>query len=228
MTIDLARGDAGATPSSSSAAMSATQRTLLWVWLTSSAVGVGIWHVRRLVNAPVSEWLTEHIITLSYFTNLTNTLIVVMAAALLRGRGRLAGAFASAPVQAAFSLYILFVGLAFWFVLGGPQDVEFWWLWIPEVTAHTLSPLLGVVWWVVAVSTGVLRLWHPFAWLVYPIGYLGYWLVRGPIVGEYPYFFIDVSELGYAGVAVWTGILVAGFLVLGLAMWAIDRLRSRA
>jgi len=101
------------------------QRMLLWVWLTSSAVGVGIWHVRRLVNAPVSEWLTEHIITLSYFTNLTNTLIVVMAAALLTGRGRLARWFSPAPVQAAFSLYILFVGLAFWFVLGGPEAVSY-------------------------------------------------------------------------------------------------------
>lgn len=202
------------------------QRTLLWVWLTSSAVGVGIWHVRRLVNAPVSEWLTEHIITLSYFTNLTNTLIVVMAAALLTGRGRLARWFSPAPVQAAFSLYILFVGLAFWFVLGGPEDVEYWWLWIPEVTAHTLSPLLGVVWWAMAVERGRLRLWHPVAWLVYPIAYLGYWLVRGPIVGEYPYFFIDVGELGYGGVAVWTGILVAGFLVLGLVMWGVDRLRG--
>jgi lysylphosphatidylglycerol synthetase-like protein (DUF2156 family) len=204
------------------------QRTLLWVWLTSSAVGVLIWHVRRLVNAPVSEWLTEHIITLSYFTNLTNTLIVVMAAALLTGRGRLARWFAPAPVQAAFSLYILFVGLAFWFVLGGPEEVEHWWLWIPEVTAHSLSPLLGVVWWYAAVARGRLRVWHPFAWLVYPIAYLAYWLVRGPIVGEYPYFFIDVGELGYAGVAVWTGILVAGFLVLGLVMWAIDRLRVRS
>jgi lysylphosphatidylglycerol synthetase-like protein (DUF2156 family) len=204
------------------------ERRLLQVWLASSAVGVGIWHVRRLVNAPVSEWLTEHIITLSYFTNLTNTLIVVMAVALLRGRGRLARYFVPAPVQAAFSLYILFVGLAFWFVLGGPQDVEHWWLWIPEVTAHTLSPLLGIVWWAGAVSTGLLRLWHPFVWLAYPIAFLGYWLVRGPIVGEYPYFFIDVSELGYAGVAVWTGILVAGFLALGLVMWVVDRLRSRA
>jgi hypothetical protein len=46
-------------------------------------------------------------------------------------------------------------------------------------------------------------------------------------VGEYPYFFIDVDELGYAGVAVWTGILVAGFLVLGLVMWVVDRVRSR-
>ena len=26
---------------------------------------------------------------------------------------------------------------------------------------------------------------------------------------------------------VWTGILVAGFLVLGLVMWVVDRLRSR-
>lgn len=203
------------------------QRMLLWVWLTSSAVGVGIWHVRRLVNAPVSEWLTEHIITLSYFTNLTNTLIVVMAAALLTGRGRLARWFAPAPVQAAFSLYILFVGLAFWFVLGGPEEVEYWWLWIPEVTAHTLSPLLGVVWWAWAVERGRLRLWHPAVWLVYPLAYLGYWLVRGPIVGEYPYFFVDVGELGYGGVAVWIGILVAGFLVLGLVMWVVDRLRGR-
>jgi hypothetical protein len=29
-------------------------------------------------------------------------------------------------------------------------------------------------------------------------------------------------------VAVWTGILVAGFLVLGLVMWIVDRMRSRA
>jgi hypothetical protein len=204
------------------------QRMLLWVWLASSAVGVGIWHVRRLMAAPVSEWLTEHIITLSYFTNLTNTLIVVMAASLLSGRGRLARWFSQAPVQSAFSLYILFVGLAFWFVLGGPTDVESWVLWIPEATAHSLSPLLGIVWWAGAVVPGRLRLWHPVAWLVYPVAYLGFWLVRGPIVGEYPYFFIDVDELGYAGVAVWTGILVAGFLVLGLVMWVVDRLRSRA
>ena len=205
----------------------AGRRVVLQVWLWSSLIGVSIWHVRRLVEAPVSEWLTETIITLSYFTNLTNILIVVMAWALLRGRGRVAEFFAAPSVQAACSLYILFVGLVFWFVLGGPQDVEAWWLWIPEVTAHTLSPLLGVVWWATAVERGRLRLWHPVAWLVYPIAYLGYWLVRGPIVGEYPYFFLDVGELGYGGVAVWIGILVAGFLVLGLVMWGVDRLRGR-
>ncbi|MGA1774554.1 MAG: hypothetical protein ACO4BW_02835, partial [Nitriliruptoraceae bacterium] len=72
----------------------AGRRLVLQVWLWSSLIGVSIWHVRRLVEAPVSEWLTETIITLSYFTNLTNILIVVMAWALLRGRGRLAEFFA--------------------------------------------------------------------------------------------------------------------------------------
>jgi hypothetical protein len=200
---------------------------LLQVWLWSSLIGVSIWHVRRLVEAPVSAWVTETIITLSYFTNLTNILIVVMAWALLRGRGRSAEFFAAPPVQAACSLYILFVGLAFWFVLGGPEDVEAWWLWIPEATAHTLSPLLGVVWWVRHVPWGALRPVQPLVWLAYPIAYLGYWLVRGPIVGEYPYFFIDVNELGYPGVATWSGILIAGFLVLGALMLGVDRIAVR-
>ena len=205
----------------------AGRRVVLQVWLWSSLIGVSIWHVRRLVEAPVSEWLTETIITLSYFTNLTNILIVVMAWALLRGRGRVAEFFAAPSVQAACSLYILFVGLVFWFVLGGPQDVEAWWLWIPEVTAHTLSPLLGVVWWARYVPWGALRPEQPVVWLGYPIAYLAYWLVRGPIVGEYPYFFIDVNELGYDGVAVWSGILVAGFLVLGMTMLSVDRVALR-
>jgi hypothetical protein len=205
----------------------AGRRLVLQVWLWSSLIGVSIWHVRRLVEAPVSEWLTETIITLSYLTNLTNILIVAMAWALLRGRGRLAEFFAAPSVQAACSLYILFVGLAFWFVLGGPQDVEAWWLWIPEATAHTLSPLLGVVWWARYVPWGALRPVQPVVWLGYPIAYLAYWLVRGPIVGEYPYFFIDVNELGYDGVAVWSGILIAGFLVLGGMMLGVDRVAVR-
>ncbi len=203
------------------------RRLVLWVWAASSAIGVGIWHVRRLVEAPVSEWLTETIITLSYFTNLTNLLIVAVAWGLLTGRGRLGRWVASPAVQAACSLYILFVGLAFWFVLGGPQDVEQWWLWIPEITAHTLSPLLGIVWWAAFVPRGALRATQPLVWLAYPIAYLVYWLFRGPIVGEYPYFFIDVDELGYSGVAVWSGALVAGFLVLGMMMLGVDQVRSR-
>ena len=199
------------------------RRLLLWAMLLSSLVGISIWYVRRLTGAPVNEWFSETVVMFSFFTNLTNLLIVLMAGALLLGRGRLSRWFSSPAVQAACCLYIAFVGLGFWFILGGPRSVQSWVFWIPELTAHTLSPFLGVVFWVRCVEKGSLNGRHPLIWLAYPIGYLLYWLIRGPLVGYYPYFFIDVNALGYAGVAIWSGALIVLFLVLGTLMWRIDR-----
>lgn len=207
--------------------LTVAQRAVLATWLASSAVGVGIWQANRMASSSIGEWPSQTVITFSYFTNSTNALVIVLAAALLVGRGRLARWAASPSVQAATSLYIVFVGLAFWFLLGGPEPIDRWWLWIPEATAHTLSPALGFLYWVWLVPTGSLRLRHPFVWLAYPIGYLAYWLVRGPIVGEYPYFFVDVDELGYGGVAIWSGVLVAAFVLLGSTMVGVDRSRAR-
>ncbi len=67
---------------------------------------------------------------------------------------------------------------------------------------------------------------HPFLWLSYPLAYLGYWLIRGPLVGYYPYFFIDVDALGYSGVALWSGALIVFFLLLGSLMLFVDRRRA--
>jgi hypothetical protein len=63
-------------------------------------------------------------------------------------------------------------------------------------------------------------------WLLYPIIYLAYWLIRGPRVGYYPYFFIDVNALGYSGVALWSGALIVVFLLLGSLMLLVDRRRA--
>lgn len=202
------------------------QRAVLAVWLASSAVGVGIWQANRMAASSVADWPAQTVVTFSYFTNSTNALVIVLAAALLAGRGRLARWAAAPPVQAAISLYIVFVGLGFWFLLGGPEPIDRWWLWIPEATAHTLSPFLGLLYWGWIVPTGSLRWRHPVLWLAYPIGYLAYWLVRGPIVGEYPYFFVDVDAIGYGGVAIWSGALVVAFVILGSSMLAVDRFRD--
>ncbi len=203
------------------------RRLLLWTMLFSSLLGISIWYFRRLTSAPVNEWFAETVVMFSFFTNLSNLIIIVMAGALLAGRGRLARWFSSPAVQAACCLYIAFVGLGFWFILGGPRNVASWLFWIPEVTAHTLSPILGVVFFLRGVPKGSLTWKHPFIWLVYPIAYLLYWLIRGPIVGYYPYFFIDANLLGYTGVAVWSGALIAVFVVLGTLMWRIDRWQAK-
>ena len=41
---------------------------------------------------------------------------------------------------------------------------------------------------------------------------------------EYPYFFLDVNELGYDGVMVWVVILVAAFSALGYLLWLYNRI----
>ncbi|MCP5095215.1 MAG: hypothetical protein GY943_06660 [Chloroflexi bacterium] len=199
------------------------RQILLWAMLLSSLTGITIWYVRGLSTASFNEWGSVTMRHFSFFTNLTNALIIVMAGTLLYGRGKLYTFFKSPAVQAACSLYIAFVGIGFWFILGGPRSLDTLLDWIPEITAHTLSPILGVVFWFRCVPKGQLTWRHPFIWLSYPIAYLIYWLIRGPLVGYYPYFFLDVDELGYAGVAAWSGILILFYLVLGSLMWLWDR-----
>jgi hypothetical protein len=202
------------------------QRILLWAMLLSSLTGITIWYVQRLVGAPLSQWFSETVVTFSFFTNLSNLLTIIMAGALLSGRGRLYQWFKPPAVQAGCCLYIAFVGLGFWFLLGGPGELVTLLDWIPEMTAHTLSPILGAIYWFRIVPKGHLNRQHTFLWLIYPILYLVYWLFRGPLVGYYPYFFIDVDTLGYSGVAIWSGALIVVFLLLGSLMLFVDRRRS--
>ncbi len=201
-------------------------QVLLWALLLSSLTGILIWYSRNLAAAPFSEWGSVTITTFSYFTNFTNAIIIVMAAALLFGRGRLYRWFNAPAVQAACCLYIAFVGLGFWFLLGGPEELETLLDWIPQLTAHTLSPILGAIFWFRVVPRGQLSWRHPFLWLIYPLVYLVYWLFRGPLVGYYPYFFVDVNALGYGGVALWSGALIVVFLLLGSGMLLVDRRRA--
>ena len=201
------------------------RRIWLWMMLLSSLSGISIWYFQRLADAPLREWGAQTAVTFSFYTILSNAIIVVMAAALLLGRGRLYTWF-TPSVQAASCLYIAFVGLGFWFLLGGPGQMETLLDWIPQMTAHTLSPILGFVFWLRAVPVGHISRRDPFLWLIYPIAYLVYWLFRGPLVGYYPYYFIDVNALGYGGVALWSGALVIVFLMLGTLMLLVDQRRA--
>ena len=198
------------------------RQILLWAILLSSLIGITIWYIKRLAAAPINEWVVETVAWLGYFTIFSNLLAITMAGALLYGRGRVSNWFQSPSVQSAFCLYIAFVGLGFWFLLGGPSYAKTFLDWIPEITAHTLSPILGAVFWYRCVPKGQLKWRDTLIWLAYPIAYLVYWLIHGPSAGYYPYFFIDVNTIGYSGVAMWSGALIVVFLLLGTLMWRVD------
>jgi hypothetical protein len=90
---------------------------------------------------------------------------------------------------------------------------------------HIVVPLLVVIGWLVfgprdrAARAGL------GAFLVVPVIWLGYTLIRGAIVNWYPYPFVDVSAHGYAYVVLASAAIAA--LMTGLAVgciWLDDRL----
>ncbi len=61
-------------------------------------------------------------------------------------------------------------------------------------------------------------------WCLYPIVYFVYALVRGEILGSYPYPFIDVTEIGYSRALVNAMGLLVGFMGLGFAVLGMSKL----
>ncbi|MBD8079607.1 Pr6Pr family membrane protein [Cellulosimicrobium arenosum] len=62
-------------------------------------------------------------------------------------------------------------------------------------------------------------------WLLYPVAYFVFALVRGALSpgSEYPYAFVDLDALGWAGLGANLLVYGAAFFVLGLVLVGIDR-----
>lgn len=46
----------------------------------------------------------------------------------------------------------------------------------------------------------------------------------GSQTGRYPYFFLDMGQLGFGGLMMWIGILLSLFLSIGYALFLYDKL----
>ena len=92
---------------------------------------------------------------------------------------------------------------------------------------HTVVPLLAVVGWLVAGPRGRIERADLGPFLVLPVVWLGYTLVRGAFVDWYPYPFVDVEEHGYAVVALnCVGVTALMLALFGLAR-VVDRYQMR-
>lgn len=157
----------------------------------------------------------------SYFTILSNILVVLCY--LQSGRN---GFFGRSSVQSAVALYIAAVGLVYAVVLArlwSPQGLQF----VVDAALHYAAPVLFLGYWLLFVEKAGLGYGSVARWLVFPVAYCAYALLRGAQSGLYPYPFLEADKLGYARVAGNIAILVAFFLLLGLAMIAAGRALSR-
>jgi hypothetical protein len=162
-----------------------------------------------------------------YFTILTNILVCLCLTLPLISPASSPGRFfARSDVTAGVATSIVFVGLAYHFLLRNvwnPQGLHL----IANVLLHYVTPILFLAHWWFNFPKGALRWSYPLLWGLYPTAYLIYVLPRGLIIGSYPYGFIDPSAIGYQRTMVNAVGLLIAFVVLGLMFVALGRIQRR-
>jgi hypothetical protein len=157
--------------------------------------------------------------TFAFFTIQSNLLIGVAALALAIRLERSSAAFA--VVRLTGLVAIVVTGIVFHAVLAQLLNLSGW-ARLGNDLVHTIVPVMAVIGWLMAGPRGLVSKRIVWLSLIFPIFWLAFTLIRGAIIGWYPYPFIDVGQIGYAraGVnCVWVGLLL---LALAAGAAALD------
>ena len=153
-------------------------------------------------TAPLADLVTQLWALAGSYAVLT--VLGVTAALLAVARGWQIGAAPAGGLVVAVSMVVLGV------------DTDW-----PRLGLHGLMPVAVVLWWLVFAPKAVRRR-DLAVWLVWPVVYGTYALLRGQISGDWPCPALDVAGLGLLRVArnaaaLLLGVWLVGCVVLGLA-----------
>ena len=161
---------------------------------------------------------------LSYFTIWSNIVVAVVLTLLLRPSRHHTATLRVLRLDSL--LMITITGLVYAVVLA-PSSTLVGWQVLGNLLVHQLTPVLTILVWLVLGPRGWIS-WStiPPAFLL-PAVWVAYTLVRGAVIGAYPYPFIDVVQHGYGTVAVNLVAIVLLGIVISAILLAVDRLLSR-
>ncbi len=121
-------------------------------------------------------------------------------------------------LRGAATLFMTMTGIIYSLLLAG-TDVQTPLPWVNAVL-HYIFPVVVLIDWLVVPAMKRISVKQSLVWLVFPVAYLIYSLVRGAITSWYPYPFLNVQQHGYIAVAVNAVFVAAAFLVVSsLVAW---------
>lgn len=157
----------------------------------------------------------------SYFTNLSNIfaslVFMVGAISLLQLREPTA---TDDLIRGASVAAMALVGVVYGILLRN-EDLGTLLPWV-NVVLHYLMPVAVLVDWFYQPPRSRLSVRQIGYWLLFPLVFVVYTLIRGAIIGFYPYRFLNPAKAGgYGGVALYGVAIFVAFLVIGWVLIAV-------
>ena len=113
-------------------------------------------------------------------------------------------------------------------ILNHPFKVAYWTN-VRSILLHLVCPVMFVIDYLLFSKPRQLRLSAPFLTLIVPAIYVFYILIRAEVYAgtktmAYPYFFLNVYEIGWGNVVLYILGIGVCVLALGFVLWAYDKL----
>ena len=166
----------------------------------------------------------------SYFTYESAILSSIVLLLYGLGRERVAGTGWADWLRGGVVVYMATTGIVYQLLLADLRaddaTASQWWV---NLIVHQALPIAMVLDWLLDPPRIRMAFRRAVWWLAYPLGFLGYSLIRGELVGWYPYGFVDPTvDGGWTKVALYSVAITAAIVILSwLTVTVGNQLRTR-
>ncbi|MCX2475433.1 Pr6Pr family membrane protein [Pedobacter sp. MC2016-05] len=180
------------------------------------------------LKAAEYDFLSTTELYLSFFTITTNiTVAICLTTIILFSKTKLGVFFSQPSTQTAITVYIVVVGIIYNVLLRGLLS-PVGWARVADELLHVVNPLIFLGFWMLFVNKQTLQYKAAFVWLLYPLAYIMFIVIRGYLINQYPYPFINVVDLGYPkALANAFGCLFLFWILSLLLIWVGKKLAKR-
>lgn len=127
--------------------------------------------------------------------------------------------------RGAITLYMIMVGVIYILLLSGNEvALQTTIPWV-NIVLHYLLPAFFALDWLLFPPVRAIMLKKALIWLLFPLAYLCYSLIRGSFVNWYPYPFLDPRLNGWGSLIITSLIITAGSL---FCLWLLILRTSRS
>ena len=128
---------------------------------------------------------------------------------------------------------ILLTFFIFNFMLAGEREPELN-FYINSVLFHLILPIMYLIDWILFYEHKKVKWYYPLVSVSFPVIYATFIFIRAWILDFnpeapyiYPYFFLNLEELGIGGVIKWIIILSLVFIVIGYVIFGLDKILKK-